>query len=108
METYDWESVGKQCSNLLHEFVPKILAATGQGALSSSSSEWFTQMASFVIPTDAWQGLKTKLYDDYKIEALTIWWNNRTLLRISVNAYNNALDLEHLVAALQYILAQSL
>jgi len=101
MEQHDWPTVAQRCSDLLHEYVPKILAATGQPALATNSLEWFTQMASFVIPTSDWQGLKNHLYDKYHIEAPTIWWNNKTLLRISVNAYTHAEDLNGLVRALR-------
>jgi isopenicillin-N epimerase len=107
MEQHDWESVSRQCSRLLHQFVPDILATTGQAALTADSTEWFTQLASFAIPTDDWQGLKTRLYDEYKIEAPTIWWNNQTLLRISVNAYNTGRDLERLPVAIKEILSSS-
>lgn len=104
MEEYDWPTVAKQCSNLLRDFICQILTATGQPAISATSQEWFTQMASFSIPTDDWQGLKTRLYDEYRIEAPTIWWNNKTLLRLSVNAYNAAEDLASVASALHEIL----
>lgn len=107
IEAFDWWTVGEQCSRLLREFVPQILAATGEEALSPQSSEWFTQMASFAVPTDQWEAFKTRLYDEYHIEAPAIWWNDRTLLRISVNAYNTAEDLERLVVALKNLLADS-
>ncbi|MBU1049074.1 aminotransferase class V-fold PLP-dependent enzyme [Candidatus Bipolaricaulota bacterium] len=103
MEEHDWPTVAQRCSDLLHEYVPQILAATGQPALAANSPDWFTQMSSFVIPTSDWQGLKTQLYDDYRIEAPTIWWNNKTLLRISVNAYSSADDLELVAEALEAI-----
>ncbi len=104
MEQYDWPSIARQCSELLHDFVPQILAATGQPALAANSPDWFTQMASFVIPTTDWQGLKTRLHEDYKIEAPTIWWNGQTLLRISVNAYNTEEDLRCVARALSELI----
>lgn len=100
MEAHNWPSVRQQCARLLREYVPRMLEATGQEALSPNTDEWIAQMASFVIPTDDWGGLKTKLYDEHQIEAPTIWWNDRTLLRISVNAYNLPDDLEALAASL--------
>jgi isopenicillin-N epimerase len=101
MEEHDWPTVAKQCSNLLRDFIPRILAATGQAALSPATSDWYTQMASFAVPTENCQGLKTQLYDEYKIEAPVFRWNNQTFLRISVNAYNTAEDLNCVVDALK-------
>lgn len=100
MEQHDWRAVSNRCGELLRDFVPHILGATGQEELSPATAEWFTQMASFVIPTNDWEGLKTRLYDKHQIEAPTIWWNDRTLLRISVNAYSTPNDLQRLVDAL--------
>jgi isopenicillin-N epimerase len=105
MEQHDWGSVAKRCSRLLHEFVPQILAATDEEALTPNSSDWFTQMASFAIPTDQWEAFKKRLCDQYQIEAPTIWWNDRTLLRISVNAYNTAQELQHLTDAILSLLS---
>jgi len=56
-------------------------------------------MAFFVIPTDHCAALQQQLYDDYQVEGPTVRWNNRKLLRISVNAYNSAQELEGLVEA---------
>jgi len=41
-----------------------------------------------------------RVHDEHQIEAPSIWWNNKTLLRISVNAYNTAQQLEGLVEAI--------
>ncbi|TFH07001.1 MAG: aminotransferase class V-fold PLP-dependent enzyme [Candidatus Atribacteria bacterium] len=104
MEQHNWPAVARQCTELLHKYVPQILSATGQQALSPNTDEWFAQMASFIIPTADWQGFKTKLYDEYHIEAPTIWWNGKTLLRISVNAYSVKQDLHKLTTAIRQLL----
>ena len=54
-------------------------------------------MAFFLIPTDQCEAFQKQLHDEYQIEAPTVRWNNRTLLRISVIAYNNAQELDGLV-----------
>jgi len=106
MQENDWDAVQAQCRHLLQAFIPQILAATGQAPIAPNAAQWQAQMVSFILPTDDWQGVKTRLYDNYSIEAPTIWWNNKTLLRISVNAYNTARELEQLARALSEIVAK--
>jgi len=105
MEENDWDAVQAQCRHLLQAFVPQILAATGQAPIAPNAAQFHAQMTSFILPTDDWQGFKAKLYDSYNIEAPTIWWNNKTLLRISVNAYNGLEDLTCLTGALSDLLS---
>ena len=100
MEEHDWETVGNRCQQLLRKFTPKILAATGKAVLAPNSSQWLAQMISFVIPTDQWESFQRQLYDEHQIEAPTIRWNDRSLLRISVNAYNTAQELKGLAEAI--------
>ncbi len=106
MQNNDWTSVRSRCHTLLSEFVPQWLEATGEDALASLSPKWLAQMATIAIPTSRWEAFKAALYDGYGVEAPTIWWNDRTLLRISVNAYNDRADLERLTAALHELIPQ--
>jgi isopenicillin-N epimerase len=48
--------------------------------------------------------VKARLYDEYRLEVPLIEWNNRKLIRISVQGYNTPRDLEKLVAALERLL----
>jgi selenocysteine lyase/cysteine desulfurase len=47
---------------------------------------------------------KTQLYDQFRIEIPTIDWNQRHFLRISIQAYNQASDLDALLQALKYLI----
>ena len=59
------------------------------------------QMVSAPLPDDTdLTALKTRLYDDYRIEIPLLLWNGRKLIRVSVQGYNTQRDLEMLVDAL--------
>jgi selenocysteine lyase/cysteine desulfurase len=44
--------------------------------------------------------LKTRLYDDFRVELPHVTWNGGSYLRASFNAYNDEGDVERLVEAL--------
>jgi selenocysteine lyase/cysteine desulfurase len=48
--------------------------------------------------------LKTRLYDEFHIEVPLVPWNDRKLLRVSIQAYNDESDAAALVAALVRLL----
>jgi isopenicillin-N epimerase len=47
---------------------------------------------------------KTRLYEEYRVEAPLIAWNGQVLLRISVQGYNTQEDVDALVSALKALL----
>jgi isopenicillin-N epimerase len=48
--------------------------------------------------------LKTRLYDEYRIEVPLILWGERKFVRISVQGYNSQADIDALVEALSQLL----
>jgi isopenicillin-N epimerase len=86
----------------VHEAQERICALTGLPPLSGDS--WFMQMASMPLP-DAVDlvVLKTRLYDEYRIEVPLILWNGRNYMRVSVQGYNTHRDVEKLIEALEEI-----
>jgi isopenicillin-N epimerase len=48
--------------------------------------------------------LKTRLYDEYRIEVPLISWNNHKLIRVSVQGYNTKRDIDRLLHALSVLL----
>jgi isopenicillin-N epimerase len=50
--------------------------------------------------------LKSRLYDEYKIELPLIQWQDQQFLRISVQGYNAQADIDRLVEALKVLLPQ--
>jgi isopenicillin-N epimerase len=45
--------------------------------------------------------LKTRLYEEFRVEVPLIEWNGRKLMRISVQGYNTQADLDRLVQAVE-------
>jgi len=58
------------------------------------------------LPLSNLAGLKSRLYDEYKIEIPLIQWQDRQFIRISVQGYNTREDTDALVDALQVLLPQ--
>jgi isopenicillin-N epimerase len=104
LKEHDWTNVAARCRRLLHDEAATLLSITGQEALSPVSPDWVAQMMSFPIPTDDAEAFQRRLYDEHRIEAPAIRWNDRTLLRVSVNAYNDAQDMYRLRNALRDLL----
>jgi isopenicillin-N epimerase len=45
--------------------------------------------------------LKTRLYDEYRIEIPLFEWNGRKLVRVSIQGYNTRRDVDALLSALR-------
>ena len=48
--------------------------------------------------------LKTRLYDEYRIEVPLLRWQGNPLIRVSVQGYNDQADTDALLAALEELL----
>ena len=91
------------CHALAREARRQINELTGLPALCPDSSEWFSQMAAVRLPPVDVETLKTRLYDDHRIEVPVFKWNDQPILRFSFQGYNSAADVEALVGALKAI-----
>jgi isopenicillin-N epimerase len=58
------------------------------------------------LPSSDLAVLKSRLYDEYKIEVPLIQWQDKQFVRISVQGYNTQEDVDALVAALRILLPQ--
>ena len=68
-----------------------------------SSDEYIGQMTSIPIDTDDPGKLKAELSKNYKIEIPVTSWNNKNLIRISIQAYNTKEDIHKFSDALHEI-----
>lgn len=99
MAEHDWQKIRQECHSRAVELRRKLLERIGGPALCSPNR--FIQMFSAALPpqTDI-QALKAHLYEHHRIEVPLLEWNQYKLIRVSVQAYNSAADLNALAAAL--------
>ncbi len=99
-----WDEVRRACHELACEALQKIESLTGMKSFYPNDN-WFAQMftaplpASIDIPL-----LKTRLYDEYRVEVPLIEWNGHKLIRVSVQGYNTKKDIDCLLGALSHLL----
>jgi len=107
---HDWESVRATCQERVAATWRRISDLTGLAPLSTNPRggdwAWFTQMAANPLPAVDAEALKRRLYDDYRIEIPINTWTDTALIRVSVQGYNTAEDLDRLVDALERLLAE--
>jgi isopenicillin-N epimerase len=103
-EEHDWEAVRTDCHALAVGAESRIRELTGLPSLYSSD-EWYAQMVSILLPieTDI-VALKTRLYDEFNIEVPLMEWDEKKLIRVSVQGYNTQEDVDSLIEALDSIL----
>ena len=100
----DWSRVREECHELARWTAAEVAELTGLPALSADSPTWYAQMITMPLPPGDAATLKTRLYDQYRIEIPTIVWRDERFVRISVQGYNTRADCRRLVDALAEIL----
>ncbi len=102
---HQWDTVRIACHELAKDAQKRICELTGLAPLHSSTDIWFAQLSAATLPTDTdLAALKSRLYDEYRIEAPVIDWNKNKLLRISIQGYNSKRDVDYLLSALAKLL----
>ncbi len=107
MQQHHWETVRQDCHALLRQALERSRAMTSlplaypeDGALAPHPLP--PQMGIIPLPPIAdLAALKTRLYDEFHIEAPLIDWSSQQFIRISVQGYNTQADIDALLAALQ-------
>ncbi len=106
---HNWDSVRAECHERAVDSWRRITDLTGLPPLSANPREggwaWFTQMVANPMPAVNAEAFKRRLYDDYRIEIPIHRWGDGSLIRVSVQGYNSTSDLDHLVAAVEQLLA---
>lgn len=100
-----WAEVRAECHRLAVETWQRLHDLTGQAPLHSDPDTWFAQMAVATLPADSdLVSLKSRLYDEHRIEIPLIAWNEKKLIRLSVQGYNSRRDMDRLLSALKKLL----
>lgn len=101
----DWAEVRAACHHLAVETWKRIHDLTGLAPLHPDPETWFAQMIVAALPADTDPAaLKARLYDEYRIEIPVIEWNEKKLIRLSVQGYNSRRDMDKLLFALKALL----
>jgi isopenicillin-N epimerase len=101
MEEQDWASVGAGCHRILSDGIQRIGELTGLPSAYSEEAQAFSQMAIVPLPPIRNRSdFQAQLHQQYKIEVPCIQWNGGDFLRISVQGYNTAADMDALALAL--------
>jgi isopenicillin-N epimerase len=97
-----WAEVRSACHQLAVETWKRIHDVTGCAPLHSDPEAWFAQMIVATLPADTdLAALKARLLNEYRIEIPLIAWNERKLIRLSVQGYNSRRDMDRLLTALK-------
>jgi isopenicillin-N epimerase len=101
-EEHNWGKVRHACNELVCEAHERICALKGLTPLVSGAGNGGLQFAAVPLPDHVdVVNLKSRLYDEYRIEVPLIQWNKRKLIRISVQGYNTRRDVDRLFFALK-------
>jgi isopenicillin-N epimerase len=105
MEINNWELIRNKCQSLLRDFLERINTVTGFPSIYGENDGNFIQIAGAELPKDNNPGeLQAWLYDQYRIEVPVIQWDDRWLIRPSVQGYNTRKDLDKLIEAIDIYL----
>jgi isopenicillin-N epimerase len=100
---HNWDAVRVRCHALAAEAQRRIAALTGIPAPVPEHS--YAQMSLCELPPDTdLPALKTRLYDEFRVEIPVIAWGGRKFVRVSIQGYNTQADVDALINALGAIL----
>jgi len=106
MEEHNWDDVRLECHSLLRQAIDKICDLTDLPPLYPLDSDFFSQMGIAPLPHCNITQLKSRLYDEFKIEVPLTELDDRQFVRISIQGYNTSDDVNALVDALNILLPQ--
>ena len=91
---HDWPAVRRDCHALLVSCLGRLQELTGLNSLYPDDT-WYVQMAAGPLPNGVdVEVLHRRLVDAYRVEAPILSWNEKKLIRISIQAYNGAEDVD--------------
>lgn len=97
---HQWGEVRAACHAMICELHTKFEAFFGLPMLTTDPDVWNGQMLTVPVPPCDLSALKTRLYDEYQIEMPIIPWKGGHYIRVSVQVYNSAQQMDYLFKAL--------
>ena len=102
LEENNWIEIRQKCKDLVVSTRKTILDIFD--IESPCPDSWLGQMASIPLPIKDPELLKKVLLEKYKIQVPVFKWENKSILRYSIQAYNTKSDLDRLIVALEDLL----
>jgi isopenicillin-N epimerase len=103
---HDWDAVRKHLHQLVNETRQRINDLTGLEPICLDSTDGRLQMFAARLPDVNLLDLNKRLYEEFRIEVLIDSWNEQPLIRVSLQAYNDANDADVLLKALDKLLRE--
>jgi isopenicillin-N epimerase len=104
---HNWPSVRAAAHELVRRTRARIAALTGLPQIAPDSTEWWMQMCAMPIPLPAGTSAETfqaRLWDDFQVEVPITEAGPWRFVRVSIQAYNSAADVDRLVEGLSQLL----
>lgn len=98
-EQHQWDEVRQSCHALAVDARRRLNHFFGFPPLCPD--EAFVQMFAVQLPDVDVRGLHDRLFDEYRVEVPTHHWDDRPLMRVSIQGYNSPADVDALLSALQ-------
>ncbi|MCY3865992.1 MAG: aminotransferase class V-fold PLP-dependent enzyme [Chloroflexi bacterium] len=98
---HNWRAIRAECHRLALQAQTRLFV---QHQLPPFSENQFAQMVTVPLPPCDVDLLRKRLYDDYRIEAPVLKFADQCNIRISVQAYNRAAEIDRLIDALAELL----
>lgn len=99
---FNWDRVREECHLLAQETQLRIAEVTGRAPIAEPA--YFAQMVTAPLPKVDTAELKSRLYDEYRIEVPVGVWNDMCFVRVSFQGYNTRADADALISALKKLL----
>jgi isopenicillin-N epimerase len=106
MQDHDWETVRRECHNLLCQAIERICELTQLAPAYPLDSDFYSQMGIAPLPASDLLTLKSRLYDEFHVEVPLTQWQDQQFVRVSIQGYNTQQDVDRLVEGLRILLPQ--
>lgn len=97
----NWSAVRAACHLLASQTRERINEMTGLDPVCPDSTTWFSQMFVARLPAATREKLHDVLWPEFKIEIPLPHWEDDSLVRVSVQAYNTPEHMERLLGAIE-------
>lgn len=105
-QAHRWDRVRQAAHELLCEALRQVAALTEVPPFLPLEPTWFAQMANAALPPCDGATLGRRLWEEYRIEVPVIAWQGRWFLRVSIQGYNDAADIDRLLTVLGKLLPE--